>query len=1121
MKRKSFALLLSMILAMTSVSSTSWLVSAEDWQSEEVQAEFISEEQVGAEDNYEAEETVVESPGEVFESDEVVTEFAEEDTVADTDEASQITMLSVELQNSEYIVGIDYFQLKGKYTISYADGTTDTIAISEWNSITDDNRGNSILAAAIDEDSDWINYPAVGYGKAFPELKSYPLVFKTSQDSKEIQTDRKYSVSSVNVKESSKYQGAINLGENEVKSIESQYSYYSFIPEKSGDYRLVNATSVSVIKETASGNELVHSTGSSLHSVSYSLTEGDTYYFGFTGNGSGNDSCKFTLITDYPVIDSLAVQLYRADYVSEFPLEGNGKIKVGYSNGDNGELGFSFGYSGVEDNYGNFINISLRDSEGNQIWQNQLSCGTYTVQAECGELKTSANFDVVELEKSSQNKGTLSLGKSTVENHKDYASYYTFVPQETAKYKLQKGFVNKIWQKTEEGYQQILQESITNGMQLEANKIYCFSFCGGENVYNQELQKWEVIEETSIELCIVRELQGLSVKPLYTTFPAYLPCGNLVNGAEVTFTYSRDVKEEKATAWWNGVSSASNDRASVVISDGEGNTYDGYNPLPEGTYQVKFVCGEVESEPYTLTMVENLEDTEMYRGEMFEGVNKNVEISGYYDTYCMFKPQKGGRYYLNYVTNAYYRTQEGYVQADCEEGGNFFLESGKVYYLSLYRSDGESKTSDLEIKYQKKVTDIQIKSLYLDKEYGRISGKLLVTYEDGNTSECEVRWGTAYGIYDNDIIALITAEDGTEYFYSDRLPEGTYTVQFVCEEGKSAPYKLKISNAETECIHATPESWAVVKAPTCTEEGMETGNCPKCGVTITRTVKALGHSFINYVSDGNATCLNDGTKTAKCSNCAVTNTITDAGSKLTPSMKVTATKLPLKLKQKVTKFAVTNMAKGDFVESWKSSNTKVVKVSGKPDGTCIITAQNKVGTAKITITLKSGLTQNLIVKVQKATVATSKITGITSKVTIEKGKSLQLNPVLSPISSTEKITYVSSDKKVVAVSKKGKITAKGIGTAKITVKSGKKKIACTVTVPGIKNVKSSLRINKGKSVTIKPKKYGISEKITFSSSNTKVATVSSKGKITGKKKGSAVITVRAGSYSVKCKVSVK
>ena len=69
---------------------------------------------------------------------------------------------------------------------------------------------------------------------------------------------------------------------------------------------------------------------------------------------------------------------------------------------------------------------------------------------------------------------------------------------------------------------------------------------------------------------------------------------------------------------------------------------------------------------------------------------------------------------------------------------------------------------------------------------------------------------------------------------------------------------------------------------TCTEDGTKTAKCDRCDVTdtVTDTGSALGHSFTNYVSDGNATCTEDGTKTAKCDRCEVTDTIADPDSAL-------------------------------------------------------------------------------------------------------------------------------------------------------------------------------------------------------------------------------------------------
>lgn len=95
------------------------------------------------------------------------------------------------------------------------------------------------------------------------------------------------------------------------------------------------------------------------------------------------------------------------------------------------------------------------------------------------------------------------------------------------------------------------------------------------------------------------------------------------------------------------------------------------------------------------------------------------------------------------------------------------------------------------------------------------------------------------------------------------------------------------------------------------------------------------------------------------------------------------------------------------------------------------------------------------------------------------------------------------------------------GKAVITVKAGSKSVKVTVIVPGIGNLKSSVTVKKGKNLTLSPKIYAISEKVTYISSNRKVATVTEKGKIKGIKKGSAKITVQAGSYKKTVKVTVK
>lgn len=71
--------------------------------------------------------------------------------------------------------------------------------------------------------------------------------------------------------------------------------------------------------------------------------------------------------------------------------------------------------------------------------------------------------------------------------------------------------------------------------------------------------------------------------------------------------------------------------------------------------------------------------------------------------------------------------------------------------------------------------------------------------------------------------------------------------------------------------------------PTCLEQGYCTFLCSRCGHSYQDLfVDALGHSFTNYISDGNASIDTDGTKTALCDRgCGATHTVTDEGSRLT------------------------------------------------------------------------------------------------------------------------------------------------------------------------------------------------------------------------------------------------
>ena len=150
-------------------------------------------------------------------------------------------------------------------------------------------------------------------------------------------------------------------------------------------------------------------------------------------------------------------------------------------------------------------------------------------------------------------------------------------------------------------------------------------------------------------------------------------------------------------------------------------------------------------------------------------------------------------------------------------------------------------------------------------------------------------------------------------------------------------------------------------------------------------------------------------------------------------------------------------------------------------------------------------------------------------------KSISLNVgktyTLKASGTKEKITWTSSKKSVATVSSKGVVKAKKKGTAVITAKYGKKKLTCKVTVKqpvkSIKLNKTSATLKKGKSLTLKATispSSANNKAVTWSSSNKKVATVSSKGVVKAVGNGTATITVKAKDGSGKkatCKITVK
>ena len=120
-----------------------------------------------------------------------------------------------------------------------------------------------------------------------------------------------------------------------------------------------------------------------------------------------------------------------------------------------------------------------------------------------------------------------------------------------------------------------------------------------------------------------------------------------------------------------------------------------------------------------------------------------------------------------------------------------------------------------------------------------------------------------------------------------------------------------------------------------------------------------------------------------------------------------------------------------------------------------------------------------------------------------------------------KMTYKSDKTSVAAVDSKGTVTIKGVGTAKITITAaagdGYKEATKTVTVKVSKGTQTISGTKSSYTAALGSKAFSLGAKapgkLTYKSSNTKVAVVDKNGKVTVKAVGNAKITISAASSS--------
>jgi len=214
---------------------------------------------------------------------------------------------------------------------------------------------------------------------------------------------------------------------------------------------------------------------------------------------------------------------------------------------------------------------------------------------------------------------------------------------------------------------------------------------------------------------------------------------------------------------------------------------------------------------------------------------------------------------------------------------------------------------------------------------------------------------------------------------------------------------------------------------------------------------------------------------------------------------------------------------------WRSTSSSAAKVSSSGE----ITAR-KAGSAVIsaTSTYNTSIAGSVMVTVVNRS-APSSIRLSVPEAQMPIGGTMQLTASPSPTNASRLFKYSSSNSKVISVNENGLLTAKKAGTVTITVKSSKSSsVKETITIraydpsaPTSVTLNTySLYLGQDDSATLIPtvKPDDSLKTVTWKSSNTSVASVSSEGRVTAKKAGSATITCTTvkGELTAKCTVTV-
>ena len=407
------------------------------------------------------------------------------------------------------------------------------------------------------------------------------------------------------------------------------------------------------------------------------------------------------------------------------------------------------------------------------------------------------------------------------------------------------------------------------------------------------------------------------------------------------------------------------------------------------------------------------------------------------------------------------------------------------------------------------------------------SFKLTASISPENASEKYVTWSS-----DNTSVAAVD-DDGT--ISAKKAGSATITVK-TNDGGKTAICSVTVKAAEVPVtgVSLNESSLTLTEGETYTLTAtVYPSNATDKSVTWssnnTSVVTVSSSGVVTAIKAGSATITvktNNGGKTAAC---AVTVKAAEV-----PVTGVSLDKTSLTMTEGETQTLAATVKPDNATDktvTWSSSNTSVATVSSSGVVTAIV-----AGSATITVKTNNGSkTATCAVTVKAAEVPVTGVSLNKTSITMTEGETYTLTATVSPSNATDKsVTWSSNNTSVATVSSSGVVTAIKAGSATITVKTNNsgKTASCSVTVTaaevpvtGVSLNKTSLTMTEGEtytlSATVSPSN-ATDKSVTWSSSNTAVATVSSSGVVTANKAGSATITVKTnnGGKTATCSLTV-